>query len=136
MLSEKFLEEQNTKIISQEKLIKEKKILFEDGIIFENEIANAYIDTSSFDIVENFGLEQIPDDSSEYYNAYLNVNMKTDEYEIEIIKVSDNNREYYIYIPKEEEKEILRKSLEEYVKSIEGRELKDLYEEVEELEQE
>ena len=69
MLSEKFLEEQNTKIISQEKLIKEKKILFEDGIIFENEIANAYIDTSSFDIVENFGLEQIPDDSSEYYKS-------------------------------------------------------------------
>lgn len=136
MLSEKFLEEQNTKIISQEKSIKEKKILFEDGIIFENEIANAYIDTSSFDIVENFGLEQIPDDSSEYYNAYLNVNMKTDEYEIEIIKVSDNNRENYIYIPKEEEKEILRESLEEYVKSIEGKELKDLYEEVEELEQE
>ena len=53
-----------------------------------------------------------------------------------IVAVTDDDRQYYIYLPKSEEKEMLKKSLEEYVKTIEGKSIQDLLAKEEELEQE
>lgn len=124
--------EEQTKISSKRK-IHENQIDFEDGIIIEDGIINAYIDTSTFDVEENFGLKQLENDGC-YYNVFLNYDIKKDNCEIEIIEVTDDKRKYYTYLPKRNEKEMLIKELERYCKSIEGLSLEELFNEEQELE--
>ena len=119
--------------ISHKRKIHENQIDFEDGIIIEDGIINAYIDTSTFDVEENFGLKQLENDGC-YYNVFLNYDIKKDNCEIEIIEVTDDKRKYYTYLPKGNEKEMLVKELEKYCKSIEGLSLEDLFNEEQELE--
>ena len=86
----------------------------------------------SFDI---FGLKELNYDS-DYYDVYLDYNPKEDSCKITIVAVGDDERKYYTYIPKPDEKEFLKNSLEEYTKSYEGKSVQELLDEVEELEQE
>ena len=82
-----------------------------------------------------FGLPELNYDL-DYYDVYLNYNPKADSCEMSIVAVSDDDRKYYKYIPDQEEKAILKNSLEEYIKSYEKKSIEELLEEVEELEQE
>lgn len=121
--------------ISSNKYIQEKEVEFEDGILIQNGVINALTTLDAGQIEKNFGLKELNYDE-DYYDAYLDYDSKNDSCEITIVAVTDDSRHYYTYLPKSEEKEMLRKSLEEYVKSIEGKNLKDLFEEIEEIEQE
>ena len=82
-----------------------------------------------------FGLKELKYDT-DYYDVYLNYNPKENNCEISIVAVGDDFRNYYKYIPKENEQEFLKKALEEYTKSYEGKTIQELLDEVEELEQE
>ena len=126
--------EQFTKINSN-KRINEKEIFFEDGILIENGVINALTTLDAGQIEKNFGLKELNYDE-DYYDAYLNYDSKNDSCEMTIVAVTDDDRQYYIYLPKSEEKEMLKKSLEEYVKTIEGKSIQDLLAKEEELEQE
>lgn len=126
--------EQFTKINSS-KSIKEKEMFFEDGILIENGVINALITLDAGQIEKNFGLKELNYDE-DYYDAYLDYDSKNDSCEITIVAVTDDDRQYYTYLPKPEEKEMLKESLEGYVKAIEGKSIQDLLAEEEELEQE
>ena len=131
---EKLFNKDNLEIKSLREL-KAKEIWFEDGIIIENGIINALITLDSGQVEDIFGLPELNYDL-DYYDVYLNYNPKADSCEMSIVAVSDDDRKYYKYIPDQEEKAILKNSLEEYIKSYEKKSIEELLEEVEELEQE
>ena len=131
---EKLFNKDNLEIKSLRKL-KAKKIWFEDGIIIENGIINALMTLDSGQVEDIFGLPEL-NYELDYYDVYLNYNPKADSCEMSIVAVSDDDRKYYKYIPDQEEKAILKNSLEEYIKSYEKKSIEELLEEVEELEQE
>ena len=131
---EKLFNKDNLEIKSLREL-KAKEIWFEDGIIIENGIINALMTLDSGQVEDIFGLPELNYDL-DYYDVYLNYNPKTDSCEMSIVAVSDDDRKYYKYIPDQEEKAILKNSLEEYIKSYEKKSIEELLEEVEELEQE
>lgn len=131
---EKLFNKDNLEIKSLRKL-KAKEIWFEDGIIIENGIINALMTLDSGQVEDIFGLPELNYDL-DYYDVYLNYNPKADSCEMSIVAVSDDDRKYYKYIPDQEEKAILKNSLEEYIKSYEKKSIEELLEEVEELEQE
>ena len=131
---EKLFNKDNLEIKSLRKL-KAKEIWFEDGIIIENGIINALMTLDSGQVEDIFGLPELNYDL-DYYDVYLDYNPKVDSCEISIVAVSDDDRKYYKYIPDQEEKAILKNSLEEYIKSYEKKSIEELLEEVEELEQE
>lgn len=131
---EKLFNKDNLEIKSLRKL-KAKEIWFEDGIIIENGIINALMTLDSGQVEDIFGLPELNYDL-DYYDVYLNYNPKTDSCEMSIVAVSNDDRKYYKYIPDQEEKAILKNSLEEYIKSYEKKSIEELLEEVEELEQE
>ena len=130
---EKLFNKDNLEIKSLRKL-KAKEIWFEDGIIIENGIINALMTLDSGQVEDIFGLPELNYDLV-YYDVYLNYNPKADSCEMSIVAVSDDDRKYYKYIPDQEEKAILKNSLE-YIKSYEKKSIEELLEEVEELEQE
>lgn len=115
--------------------IKPDEIWFEDGIMIENSVINALTTMDAGQVEDIFGLKELNYDL-DYYDVYLDYNTEEDSCKITIVAVSDNERKYYSYIPKPEEKELLKKSLEEYTKSYEGKSIQELLDEVEELEQE
>ncbi len=121
--------------ISSIRDLKSDEIWFEDGIIIENGIVNALMTLDAGQVEEIFRLKELNYDE-DYYDVYLNYNPKTDSCEITIVAVTEEDRQYYIYLPKPEEQELLKNLLEEYVKSYEGRTIENLVEEAEELEQE
>lgn len=131
---EKLFNKDNLEIKSLRKL-KAKEIWFEDGIIIENGIINALMTLDSGQVEDIFGLPEL-NYELDYYDVYLNYNPKADSCEMSIVAVSDDDRKYYKYIPDQEEKAILKNSLEEYIKSYEKKSIEELLEEVEELEQE
>lgn len=131
---EKLFNKDNLEIKSLRKL-KAKEIWFEDGIIIKNGIINALMTLDSGQVEDIFGLPEL-NYELDYYDVYLNYNPKADSCEMSIVAVSDDDRKYYKYIPDQEEKAILKNSLEEYIKSYEKKSIEELLEEVEELEQE
>ena len=64
-----------------------------------------------------------------HYIKFYNVN----KLYIEIIQVEDEKRNYYIYIPTEDEKNMLMKKLEDYIK---GNYIQSVEEFIEEIEKE
>ena len=126
--------EHNIKINSKHRLLN-KEVLFEDGIIIEGNIINAYISLDGFQVEKTFGLKELNYDS-EYYNVYFNYDFKNKSCEIQVVYVSDEERKYYTYLPKEEESIELIRQLDEYCKSIEGKTLEDIIKEEQEREQE
>ena len=131
---EKLFDKDGLEIKSLREL-KTKEIWFEDGIIIENGIINALMTLDSGQVEDIFGLPEL-NYELDYYDVYLNYNPKADSCEMSIVAVSDDDRKYYKYIPDQEEKAILKNSLEEYIKSYEKKSIEELLEEVEELEQE
>ena len=67
---------------------------------------------------------------------YFNYDFKNKSSEIEVVCVSDTERKYYTYLPKEDEEVELIRQLDEYCKSIEGKTLEDIIKEEQEREQE
>ena len=126
--------EHNIKINSKHGLLN-KEVLFEDGIIIEGNVINAYISLDGFQVEKTFGLKELNYDS-EYYNVYLNYDFKNKSCEIQVVYVSDEERKYYTYLPKEDESTELIRQLDEYCKSIEGKTLEDIIKEEQEREQE
>ncbi len=122
------------KEISSNRNLKIEEIWFEDGIMVENGVVNALMTLDAGQVEEIFGLKELNYDE-DYYDVYLDYNPKIDNCEITIVAVLDDDRKYYKYLPKPEEKEILKHSLEEYIKSYEGKTIQDLVEETEELEE-
>jgi len=125
---------QNIKINSKYRLLN-KEVLFEDGIIVDGNIINAYISLDGFQVEKSFGLKELNYDS-EYYNVYFNYDFKHKSSEIVVVCVSDLERKYYTYLPKEDEASELIRQLDEYCKSIEGKTLEDIINEEQEREQE
>lgn len=121
--------------ISSDKHIQETEVGFEDGIIIKNGVINALLTMDAGQIESNFDLKELNYDE-DYYDVYLDYDSKNDSCEITIVAVEDDNRHYYTYLPKPEEKEMLKASLEKYVKSIEGKNIRELVAEEQELEQE
>lgn len=115
--------------------IKADELWFEDGILIEEGIVNALTTLDAGQVEDIFGLKELKYDT-DYYDVYLNYNPKENNCEISIVAVGDDFRNYYKYIPKENEQEFLKKALEEYTKSYEGKPIQELLDEVEELEQE
>ena len=96
--------------------MKPDEIWFEDGIMIENNVINALTTLDAGQVEDIFGLKELTYDL-DYYDVYLDYNPREDSCKITIVAVSDNERKYYSYIPKSEEKEFLKNSLEEYTKS-------------------
>ena len=119
-----------SKIIKANSMIEEKEIYFEDEIIAENKEISAYISTANIDLEEKFGLKYKDD---MYYDMYLNYKYLEKKLYIEIIQVEDEKRNYYIYIPTEDEKNMLMKKLEDYIK---GNYIQSVEEFIEEIEKE
>ena len=115
--------------------IKPDEIWFEDGIMIEDDGINALTTLDAGQVEDIFGLKELNYDF-DYYDVYLDYNPKEDSCKITIVAVGDDERKYYTYIPKPDEKEFLKNSLEEYTKSYEGKSIQELLDEVEELEQE
>lgn len=115
--------------------IKADELWFEDGILIEEGIVNALTTLDAGQVEDIFGLKELKYDT-DYYDVYLNYNPKENNCEISIVAVGDDFRNYYKYIPKENEPEFLKEALEEYTKSYEGKPIQELLDEVEELEQE
>lgn len=111
------------------------EIWFEDGIMIEDSVINALTTLDAGQVEDIFGLKELNYDL-DYYDVYLDYNPKEDNCKMTIVAVADDERKYYTYIPKPEEKEFLKNSLEEYTKSYEGKSIQELLDEVEELEQE
>lgn len=126
--------EHNIKINSKYRLLN-NEVLFEDGIIIEGNVINAYISFDGFQVEKSFGLKELNYDS-EYYDVYFNYDFKNKSSEIEIVCVTDTERKYYTYLPKEDEASELIRQLDEYCKSIEGKTLEDIIKEEQEREQE
>lgn len=123
------------KEINSNRNLKAKEIWFEDGIIIENGVINALMTLDAGQVEEIYGLKELNYDEG-YYDVYLDYNPKEDNCKITIVAVTDDDRKYYTYLPNIEEKELLKNSLEEYVKSYEGESIQDLVQEAEEMEQE
>lgn len=123
------------KEINSNRNLKAEEIWFEDGIIIENGVINALMTLDAGQVEEIYGLKELNYDEG-YYDVYLDYNPKEDNCKITIVAVTDDDRKYYTYLPNIEEKELLRNSLEEYVKSYEGESIQDLVQEAEEMEQE
>lgn len=123
------------KEINSNRNLKAEEIWFEDGIIIKNGVVNALMTLDAGQVEEIFGLKELNYDE-DYYDVYLEYNLKTDNCKITIVAVTEKDRQYYIYLPKAEEQELLKNLLEEYVKSYEGKTIEDLVEKAEELEQE
>lgn len=115
--------------------MKPDEIWFEDGIMIEDDGINALTTLDAGQVEDIFGLKELNYDF-DYYDVYLDYNPKEDSCKITIVAVGDDERKYYTYIPKPDEKEFLKNSLEEYTKSYEGKSIQELLDEVEELEQE
>lgn len=115
--------------------MKPDEIWFEDGIMIEDEGINALTTLDAGQIEDIFGLKEF-NYGLDYYDVYLYYNPKEDSCKMTIVAVTDDERKYYTYIPKPEEKEFLKNTLEEYTKSYEGKSIQELLDEVEELEQE
>lgn len=111
------------------------EIWFKDGIMIEDSVINALTTLDAGQVENIFGLKELNYDL-DYYDVYLDYNPKEDSCKMTIEAVADDEKKYYSYIPKPEEKEFLKKSLEEYTKSYEGKSIQELLDEVEELEQE
>lgn len=126
--------EHNIKINSNKRLLN-NEVLFEDGIIIEGNVINAYISLDGFQVEKSFGLKELNYDS-EYYDVYFNYDFENKSSEIEIVCVTDTERKYYTYLPKEDEASELIRQLDEYCKSIEGKTLEDIIKEEQEREQE
>lgn len=126
--------EHNIKINSKYRLLN-NEVLFEDGIIIEGNVINAYISLDGLQVEKSFGLKELNYDS-EYYDVYFNYDFKNKSSEIEIVCVTDTERKYYTYLPKEDEASELIRQLDEYCKSIEGKTLEDIIKEEQEREQE
>ena len=122
-------------IIDSSKSIKEKEVWFEDGILVENGVINALLTMDAGQVEKDFGLKELNYDE-DYYDVYLDYNPKTDNCEINIVAVLDDDRKNYKYLTKPEEKEMLKNCLEEYIKSYEKKSIEDIMEEAEEWEQE
>lgn len=123
------------KEINSNRNLKAEEIWFEDGIIIENGVINALMTLDAGQVEEIYGLKELNYNEG-YYDVYLDYNPKEDNYKITIVAVTDDDRKYYTYLPNIEEKELLKNSLEEYVKSYEGESIQDLVQEAEEMEQE
>ena len=123
------------KEINSNRNLKAEEIWFEDGIIIENGVINALMTLDAGQVEEIYGLKELNYDEG-YYDVYLDYNPKEDNFKITIVAVTDDDRKYYTYLPNIEEKELLKNSLEEYVKSYEGESIQDLVQEAEEMEQE
>lgn len=123
------------KEINSNRNLKAEEIWFEDGIIIENGVINALMILDAGQVEEIYGLKELNYDEG-YYDVYLDYNPKEDNCKITIVAVTDDDRKYYTYLPNIEEKELLKNSLEEYVKSYEGESIQDLVQEAEEMEQE
>ena len=123
------------KEINSNRNLKAEEIWFEDGIIIENGVINAIMTLDAVQVEEIYGLKELNYDEG-YYDVYLDYNPKEDNCKITIVAVTDDDRKYYTYLPNIEEKELLKNSLEEYVKSYEGESIQDLVQEAEEMEQE
>lgn len=123
------------KEINSNRNLKTKEIWFEDGIIIENGVINALMTLDAGQVEEIYGLKELNYDEG-YYDVYLDYNPKEENCKITIVAVTDDDRKYYTYLPNIEEKELLKNSLEEYVKSYEGESIQDLIQEAEEMEQE
>lgn len=123
------------KEINSSRNLKTEEIWFEDGIIIENGVINALMTLDAGQVEEIYGLKELNYDEG-YYDVYLDYNPKEDNCKITIVAVTDDDRKYYTYLPNIEEKELLKNSLEEYVKSYEGESIQDLVQEAEEMEQE
>lgn len=123
------------KEINSNRNLKTEEIWFEDGIIIENGVINALMTLDAGQVEEIYGLKELNYDEG-YYDVYLDYNPKEDNCKITIVAVTDDDRKYYTYLPNIEEKELLKNSLEEYVKSYEGESIQDLVQEAEEMEQE
>lgn len=123
------------KEINSNRNLKTEEIWFEDGIIIENGVINALMTLDAGQVEEIYGLKELNYDEG-YYDVYLDYNPKEDNCKITIVAVTDDDRKYYTYLPNVEEKELLKNSLEEYVKSYEGESIQDLVQEAEEMEQE
>jgi len=123
------------KEINSNRNLKAEEIWFEDGIIIENGVINALMTLDAVQVEEIYGLKELNYDEG-YYDVYLDYNPKEDNCKITIVAVTDDDRKYYTYLPNIEEKELLKNSLEEYVKSYEGESIQDLVQEAEEMEQE
>lgn len=123
------------KEINSNRNLKAEEIWFEDGIIIENGVINALMTLDAGQVEEIYGLKELNYDEG-YYDVYLDYNPKEDNCKITIVAVADDDRKYYTYLPNIEEKELLKNSLEEYVKSYEGESIQDLVQEAEEMEQE
>lgn len=121
--------------ISTLKKIQVEDIWFEDGLLIENGIVNALTTMDREKIESIFGLEDLKN-ADGYYDLYLDYDSKKESCVITIVAVTDNNRNYYTYIPSSEEQEMLKKSLEEYAKTYEGKSIQELVNEIEEIEQE
>lgn len=115
--------------------IKLDEIWFEDGIMIKNGVINAFMTLDAGQVEDIYGLKELNYDE-DYYDVYLDFNPKKDNCEITIVAVLDDDRKYYKYLPKTEEKEMLKSCLEEYIKSYEKKSIEDLVEEAEEWEQE
>lgn len=123
------------KEINSNRNLKAEEIWFEDGIIIENGVINALMTLDAGQVEEIYGLKELNYDEG-YYDVYLDYNPNEDNCKITIVAVTDDDRKYYTYLPNIEEKELLKNSLEEYVKSYEGESIQDLVQEAEEMEQE
>lgn len=123
------------KEINSNRNLKAEEIWFEDGIIIENGVINALMTLDAGQVEEIYGLKELNYNEG-YYDVYLDYNPKEDNCKITIVAVTDDDRKYYTYLPNIEEKELLKNSLEEYVKSYEGESIQDLVQEAEEMEQE
>lgn len=107
--------------------ILESEIEFDDEVIIEGKEINAYISTSYIDLTEKFGLEYEEDS---HYNIYLNYKCLEKKMSIDIVKIKDENRKYYKYIPTKEEKTMLIKKLEVYIEKNYNQSIEELIEEI------
>lgn len=123
------------KEINSNRDLKAEEIWFEDGIIIENGVLNALMTLDAGQVEEIYGLKELNYDE-DYYDVYLDYNPKEDNCKITIVAVTEEDRQYYNYIPKPKEKEMLKNSLEEYIKSYEKKTMQELINDYEEYERE
>lgn len=122
----------NKKLNASSKIL-ENEIEFADEVIIENKDINAYISSAYIDLNKKFGLKYEKDS---YYDIYLNYKYLENKMYIEIVKVGDEDRQYYTYNPTTEEGKMLIEKLDRYIENLYKQNIKQFIDKANKLEEE
>lgn len=122
----------NKKLNASSKIL-ENEIEFADEVIIENKDINAYISSAYIDLNKKFGLKYEKDS---YYDIYLNYKYLENKMYIEIVKVRDEDRQYYTYNPTTEEGKMLIEKLDRYIENLYKQNIKQFIDKANKLEEE